>query len=217
MKLRYAWKNTSQYSQIEVSLDGVVIVTLPGSAQAASVPLPGSGSYEICLDGTTICDEPFPQVCCTVVCPFPPQPVTDLQCEVVDPCECVVELTWTNQDPDYDTIEVFLNIFCDSRFFDLLPEKLGYIRHVVLLIMLEISILVFNIHNKRQKFRTLFSCCCDNVHTRRKYLRQIEDVAPALLGAHIDLVESIDGKDDFFLPLTLLRSLLEELAQVRIA
>lgn len=104
-----SWMNSSQYQAITVSLDGVVVLNLPGSTQNATLPLPGRGNFQICLNGTTICGVPFAEVCCLVDCPFPPPPPFDLTCTLVDVCTCEVLLSWTNGANDYDAIQVYLN------------------------------------------------------------------------------------------------------------
>ena len=104
-----SWVNTSNYDQITVTRNGAIVASLPGSAEQVTVPIPGPGSYEICLNGATICGEAFPEVCCTVVCPFPPDPIVDLTCTLTDLCTCEYALAWTNGDRDYDEIRVYLN------------------------------------------------------------------------------------------------------------
>lgn len=103
------WANPSTYQEIRVLLNGAVVATLAGEATMAQVTLTLPGINEICLEGETICNEAFPTVCCDVVCDqLEPPPVQDLDCQLVDPCACIVDVTWTNADA-YDELQVLLD------------------------------------------------------------------------------------------------------------
>ncbi|MFN0058982.1 MAG: dockerin type I repeat-containing protein [Planctomycetota bacterium] len=102
------WVNDGPYSGLEITLDGVVVATLPGTAQQATIPLT-AGSFTLCVRGATVCGEPFIPVCCGVTCPAPPDPITDLTCTLTSVCDCVAQLAWTNGNPDYDHIRIFID------------------------------------------------------------------------------------------------------------
>jgi len=104
------WDNPVAYSSIDVQLNGMVIATLPGTATTFMLPTPLTGLNEICVQGTTICDEVTPAACITVDCTIPPPlPVLDLVCGPVDPCTCTVPISWTNQENNYDSIRILLD------------------------------------------------------------------------------------------------------------
>ena len=108
------WTNPVAYSEIRVSLEGVLVETLPGAATMASVPvLPGAN--EVSIEATTICGDVTPIVLCTALgsfCPAKPGPVTNLTCTVDEPCPADVgvetaTVTWNNPEP-YDEIRVLI-------------------------------------------------------------------------------------------------------------
>lgn len=103
------WLNSGDYSTIEILLDGMLYATLPGTSQSASVAIPELGPHEICVRATTICDELLPDVCCTVECIGPPDPVNTLMCTLDDICTCEFSITWMNGNTDYDTIQVLID------------------------------------------------------------------------------------------------------------
>lgn len=65
------WGLGSSYTSLEVLLDGVSIEMLSGSATSTTVSLGGPGSYSICIDGVTVCDDPIVQECCMATCAAP--------------------------------------------------------------------------------------------------------------------------------------------------
>lgn len=61
------WQNPTAYGEIIVSVAGNQVETLSGDATSVVVSLPMPVNSEvpiICLDGTTVCGQTFPQVCC---------------------------------------------------------------------------------------------------------------------------------------------------------
>ena len=100
------WTNTSDYSQIVVTLGGVMVTTLPGTATTTTLNLTGPGAMEICLVATTTCNDVLPPACCTAECIFPPDAPQNVTCTLDDFCLCTGTVTWTNANLDYDSIEV---------------------------------------------------------------------------------------------------------------
>jgi len=100
-----SWTNTSQYSSLEVSLNGFSVLTLSGNATNATVST-GYGTHTIEVLGSSICGEPIPTTSCTVT--FTPPPITNLSVNVVDPCTCIMSASWSSP-VVYDTITVLLN------------------------------------------------------------------------------------------------------------
>ncbi|MEE8143290.1 MAG: hypothetical protein V3T77_09325, partial [Planctomycetota bacterium] len=119
-EVELTWSNASEYGILEISLDGVVVETLPGDAELATVLLPGPGEYSICVGGQTICGEPLPEVCCAVNCPGPPAEILDLNCPLADLCQCLVNLSWTNAESDYDEIQLSI----DGLLHQVLPGNI---------------------------------------------------------------------------------------------
>lgn len=103
------WLVGGLYSSIQVLVDGALVQTLPGDASAAEIPIPSTGPHEICLIATTTCGAVLPEVCCSVECIGPPDPVAGLVCTQVDLCTCLYSLAWTNGNADYDLIRVFID------------------------------------------------------------------------------------------------------------
>jgi len=102
-----SWTNRVGYASLEILLDGTPVATVAGSVNSFVIPGALTGPHEICVRGTTICGEVSPPACCSVDCTIPPPlPVTDLDCGTVDPCTCVVPVSWSNQEANYDAIEV---------------------------------------------------------------------------------------------------------------
>ncbi|MEM7263042.1 MAG: hypothetical protein AAF488_13705 [Planctomycetota bacterium] len=89
------WSNTSDYSEITVSLDGGTPVVLSGSATSTIIDLGTPGTHEICVAATTICGDAVSAECCNVDYPVLPTAVTGLMC-TVDDATCEATLTWTN-------------------------------------------------------------------------------------------------------------------------
>ncbi|MEM7260429.1 MAG: dockerin type I repeat-containing protein, partial [Planctomycetota bacterium] len=67
--LTVTWTNESQYSSLRVLVDGTEVLALAGTETSAIVSLGAPGSYEVCVDGTTICGDAVAAACCTVECP----------------------------------------------------------------------------------------------------------------------------------------------------
>ncbi len=63
-----SWTNTSDYLSLVVSVDGSPVATLAGTATSTNVLLGTPGTYEICINGETLCMDPIAEVCCTAVC-----------------------------------------------------------------------------------------------------------------------------------------------------
>jgi len=63
-----AWSIESQYSQIALTIGGETALILDGTSESATIPLPGTERYEVCLVATTICGVSTPPVCCEVSC-----------------------------------------------------------------------------------------------------------------------------------------------------
>ncbi len=62
-----SWQNAVAYNEIVVLVDNVEVQVLSGDTTTATVilPAPTMGAVPIiCLEGTTVCGDPFPQVCC---------------------------------------------------------------------------------------------------------------------------------------------------------
>ena len=62
------WNNTSTYGGVDVSLDGVVVQTLAGTATSTTVTLPGVGLFQICITSFNICGVASAPVCCSAEC-----------------------------------------------------------------------------------------------------------------------------------------------------
>jgi len=65
------WTNTSTYDSLTVSVDGTIVSTLIGTATAANILLGGTGIYDVCINGETVCSDPIEEVCCIADCPDP--------------------------------------------------------------------------------------------------------------------------------------------------
>ena len=52
-----SWTNTSSYAQLTVSVNGTLVETLDGMAVGTVLVLTETGSIEICIGGTNICDD----------------------------------------------------------------------------------------------------------------------------------------------------------------
>ncbi|MCI0637281.1 MAG: hypothetical protein L0206_25700, partial [Actinobacteria bacterium] len=60
------WTNPQVYAAIELTLDGVVIDTLPGDAEAATVTLEDLELHEICVDAIAECAPDGTDACCEI-------------------------------------------------------------------------------------------------------------------------------------------------------
>ena len=63
-----AWDLGSQYSSIEVLLDGVSTVVLPGDATQFVVTIPEGPTFEACIRAVTICGVTTLDSCCGITC-----------------------------------------------------------------------------------------------------------------------------------------------------
>jgi hypothetical protein len=99
------WMNTSEYSSLEILLDGASVATLPGTATTASIPV-GYGLHDLQVLGTTICGEAIPSSACSTS--ITPSTITDLSSTLIDPCTRSMLLTWSNG-AAYESISVLLD------------------------------------------------------------------------------------------------------------
>ncbi|MFQ5653811.1 MAG: hypothetical protein ACE5GW_03655 [Planctomycetota bacterium] len=68
------WVNPTAYAGVDVFLDGVLVQSLPGSAQGATVLLPDLGViHNLCVHGVDDCGLTSDDACCPAECPLGPE------------------------------------------------------------------------------------------------------------------------------------------------
>ena len=98
-----AWTLADSYESIEIDRDGVLLVTLDGTATSHDdLGLP-SGSYDYAVRGVRFGATSGDALCTATIAAAATPPVTSLVCSSLDND---VTLTWVNGAADYDTIEV---------------------------------------------------------------------------------------------------------------
>ena len=99
------WTNPVSYDGINIFVDGVLEVTLPGGDTSYStVPLPVGITSTLCVE-PVIAGVTGGQVCCDVF--LGPPAVENLAC-TVDFASNLVQATWTNSQP-YDALNAYVN------------------------------------------------------------------------------------------------------------
>ena len=97
------WSNPSLYDEIEVTLNGVLIASIPGTDNNFVVNVLVPGTHVICVRGVVGGVPILPEACCTVTVGNV-GPIPDLHCEPV-PGAPGIALTWMN-DGVYTSIDV---------------------------------------------------------------------------------------------------------------
>ncbi len=101
------WTNGHSYDSIEISQNGMVIATLPGTATSHDVALGANAQY--CVTGIVGTAASAP-TCCNAECTVPAvgQAPSDLLCST-DHTTCEASLSWTNGELDYTSIELLID------------------------------------------------------------------------------------------------------------
>ncbi len=89
-----AWSNPIAYSSINITVDGTVVATLPGTDTFFVAPALGPGSHILCVEAFVGGIAVAP-VCCGVVLPGPTAPPSDLLCDWIAGTSQVA-LAWMN-------------------------------------------------------------------------------------------------------------------------
>ena len=65
-----SWTNTSSYGSLEITIDGSSVASLSGGATFATVSLLSSGTFDLCVSGTTVCGAPIQPICTSAEAPI---------------------------------------------------------------------------------------------------------------------------------------------------
>ncbi len=101
------WTNGHSYDSIEVSQNGAVIATLPGTATSHDLALGANAQY--CVTGIVGTTASAP-TCCNAECTVPAlgQAPSNLVCST-DHATCEASLSWTNGELDYTSLELHID------------------------------------------------------------------------------------------------------------
>ncbi len=112
-KAELGWLNVAPYDLIQISVDGVIVATLPGTEEFFVVEPLSAGVHALCIHAYEGPNNPLPDVCCEVDVDGngnggnQPPPLTQLACDLIAGTNNVA-LAWTNPG-GYGGIQITVN------------------------------------------------------------------------------------------------------------